>query len=73
MDNGSTYEASTVARYILANEKWMNKMKSMSERDRLVKLCNIMPAACRDMKLKLTDTEQTYASHIVMKRIKELA
>lgn len=73
MDDGNTYEAYTVARYIMANEKWMSKMKSMNERDRLMKICNIMPAACRDMKLKLTDAKQTFARHIVMRGIKKLA
>lgn len=73
MDNGSTYEAYVVAYYILENEKWKNKMKSMNERDRFTKLCNIMPAACRDKKLKLTETEQTFVRYIVMQGMKELA
>ena len=73
MDDGSTYEAYAVAGYILANEKWMNKMKSMNERDRFTKICNIMPAACRETKFKLTDAEQSFTRRMVMRGIKELA
>lgn len=73
MDDGSTYEAYDVAYYILGNEKWKNKMKSMNERDRFTKLCNIIPAACRDKKLKLTEAEQAFARRFVMEGMKELA
>lgn len=72
MDDGRTYEAYDVAYYILGNDKWMNKMKSMNERDRFKKLCSIIPAACRDKKLKLTESEQTFVRRFVMRGI-ELA
>lgn len=73
MDDGRTYESYDVAFYILGNEKWMSKMRSMNERDRFRKLCKIIPAACRDKKLKLTETEQTFVRRFVMRGLEELA
>ena len=73
MHDGETYEAYEVARHILKNKTWMNKLKAMNESNRYGKVDGYISPACRELKLKLSVDEWACVRWLVYKEVKELA